>query len=418
MAAIIVLAGCAPSGAESATTNPSDAADELVVPAAYTPVTATQLGSATRPFLGSDGVYHVAYDLQLTNATKVPATLDKVEVVDAADRSRVLASFAGTVLVDPECVYGNCNRLRTLPSSPAPDTAITPQESRVLLVDFSFDSMDDAPKAVLHRMYVTGAASPAAKEGTAVDYLVTPFDVSAGETRVISAPYVGDNWVAQNGCCLIGFPHVPSLLPLSGALSNSQRFAIDWMHTNDDGAFYEGDKTKNESYFGYGQEVRAVADGTISSTLDEVDANQPGILPANDPVLAKKLTVDNVDGNHIVQDIGGGAWAMYAHLIKGSLLVKPGDKVTAGQVIGKLGNTGNSNAPHLHFQLMNGPNLIGSDAVPYVLDEFLYAGYIAPEDIIGADDYVTGEFFQHHLTSTQARKSELPMAGSIINVTP
>jgi peptidase M23-like protein len=53
-----------------------------------------------------------------------------------------------------------------------------------------------------------------------------------------------------------------------------------------------------------------------------------------------KLTVDNVDGNHIVLDIGNGAYAFYAHLIKASLLVKPGDKVTKGQPIAKLGNTG------------------------------------------------------------------------------
>jgi hypothetical protein len=89
--------------------------------------------------------------------------------------------------------------------------------------------------------------------------------------------------------------------------------------------------------------------------LDGIDPGTPGILPADDPVLGPKLAVENVDGNHIVQDIGGGAWAFYAHLKKGTLLVKPGDKVKKGQVIAKLGNTGNSNASHMHFQLMNGP---------------------------------------------------------------
>ncbi len=90
--------------------------------------------------------------------------------------------------------------------------------------------------------------------------------------------------------------------------------------------------------------------------------------------------MQTVDGNHIVQDIGGGVWAFYAHLQKGTLLVKPGDKVKKGQVIAKLGNTGNSNASHMHFQLMNGPSVLGSDGVPYVIDRFSYDGQVARGD--------------------------------------
>jgi murein DD-endopeptidase MepM/ murein hydrolase activator NlpD len=61
-------------------------------------------------------------------------------------------------------------------------------------------------------------------------------------------------------------------------------------------------------------------------------------------------------------DRGGGVWAMYAHLIKGSLLVTPGDKVKKGQKIAELGNTGKSSGPHLHFQLMDNPALLQADA--------------------------------------------------------
>ena len=181
---------------------------------------------------------------------------------------------------------------------------------------------------------------------------------------------------------------------LNGQLINGQRFAIDWKRTNDKGEFYEGDKTKNESYVDYGEPIYAVADGTITSTLDELDANAPGVLPANDPVLGPKITVETVDGNHIVQDIGGGVWAFYAHLQKGSLLVKPGDKVKKGQVIAKLGNTGNSNASHMHFQLMNGPSVLGSDGVPYVIDRFSYDGQVPPEAIFAADDFLSGDFLR------------------------
>ena len=147
----------------------------------------------------------------------------------------------------------------------------------------------------------------------------------------------------------------------------------------DDGrCLFEGDNTQNESYVDYGADIIAVADGTISSTVDKLDANAPGVLPADDPVLGPQITVETVDGNHIVEDIGGGAYAFYAHLEKGSVLVKPGDTVKKGQVIAKLGNTGNANVSHMHFHLMNGPSVLGSDGIPYVLDTFDYAGQVDP----------------------------------------
>src|SRR5262249_8697660 len=154
----------------------------------------------------------------------------------------------------------------------------------------------------------------------------------------------------------------------------------------------------------------AVADGTVTSTLDDVDANLPGILPASEPALAAKLTVDNIDGNHIIMDIGDGVYAMYAHFLKGSLLVKPGDKVKKGQEIAKLGNTGNSNAPHLHFQVMNGPSLLDADGLPYVLDNFGYQGQVDPAAIANADNYLSGPFFgPGRLPASQPRNNQLPI---------
>jgi murein DD-endopeptidase MepM/ murein hydrolase activator NlpD len=140
------------------------------------------------------------------------------------------------------------------------------------------------------------------------------------------------------------------------------------------------------------------------------------VLPAEDPVLGPKLTVENVEGNHTVLDIGNGAYVFYAHLIKGSLLVKVGDKVTKGQVIAKLGNTGNANASHLHFQVMNGPSAIASPGIPYVIDSFDYQGQISPQSMYDADDYLTGNFFGlDHRPTPETRRNQLPMAWTIID---
>ncbi len=416
------VAACSSSttGAEGASTNAngtSNALEGVTVPDAFTPLTIAPISRPTFPFPGTDGKYHLAYDVQITNATGAPAALTSVDVVDAQDPSKVLTSFSGTQLVDPKCSYGNCNRLRQLTGRPSTDFTIPPQGSRALLLDFTFDKLAQFPKAVMLRLHGTGVTAPGSSaESGPLDTLGAPFDISAGTPRVISPPLRGNNWVAFNGCCEPGWAHRDSILPLNMKLNNSQRFAIDWMRTNDQGNFFAGDKTNNDSYVSYGSSVYAVADGTVTSTLDDMEANVPGILPASDPALAAKITVDNVDGNHIVLDIGGGAYAMYAHLIKGSLLVKPGDKVKKGQEIAKLGNTGNSNAPHLHFQLMDGPSLLEADALPYVLDTFSYQGQVSPATIWDADNYLSGSFFgPDRLAAPEPRTKQLPVLLAIVN---
>ncbi|EPH41666.1 M23 family metallopeptidase [Streptomyces aurantiacus] len=70
-------------------------------------------------------------------------------------------------------------------------------------------------------------------------------------------------------------------------------------------------------------------------------------------------------GNHIVLDLGEGVFAMYAHVQRGSLAVRAGDKVVAGQRLGGCGNSGNSTEPHVHFQLMDGPDLETARGIPF-----------------------------------------------------
>jgi len=440
-ASLIVVAGCSSdstANTETATTAMSSSANSdpnpttraadstpadnasaktrIRVPDAFTAVAVRPLSDPTFPFKGSDGKYHVAYDLELTNASALPATVEKLDVVDASSPTTVIDSYQGLRLVDPDCQLGDCSRLRLLPQRPAASNVIPPQESRVLFIDFAFDSADQAPSAVLHHLYASAAENPGSQTPVAVEYLAAPFDISAGTPRVIGPPVKGDRWVAVNGCCLPGFPHRTSMATFNGMIINSQRFAIDWKQLNEAGAFYEGDKTKNESYVDYGSDIIAVADGTISSAVDKLDANAPGVLPANDPVLGPQITVETVDGNHIVQDIGNGAYAFYAHLQRGSLLVKPGDTVKKGQVIAKLGNTGNANVSHMHFHLMNGPSVLGSDGMPYVLDSFDYDGQLPQDVLVAADDYMTGSnFLDDKLATPEPRTDELPMSLAIVD---
>lgn len=75
--------------------------------------------------------------------------------------------------------------------------------------------------------------------------------------------------------------------------------------------------------------------------------------------------VGRILGNHLVLDLGDGTYAAYAHLQRGSLIVREGDRVRAGQPIARCGNSGNSSEPHLHFQLMDGPDPDAARGVPF-----------------------------------------------------
>ena len=126
------------------------------------------------------------------------------------------------------------------------------------------------------------------------------------------------------------------------------------MQVGSDNQTYRGDSKDNRSYHCFGVEAHAIADGAVVEVKDGIPEN----MPRNEKP-AVPITLETVAGNHVNLDLGGGVYAMYAHLQPGSIRVKVGDKVTAGQVIGLVGNTGNSSEPHLHFQLMNRQFAVG-----------------------------------------------------------
>jgi murein DD-endopeptidase MepM/ murein hydrolase activator NlpD len=122
-----------------------------------------------------------------------------------------------------------------------------------------------------------------------------------------------------------------------------------------------GDPPRVENHLAYDQPVFAVADGTVVGVLDGLDDQVPGALP--DPA---SITIDNIDGNYVVLDIGRGLYVFYAHLKKGTVRVKRGDRVATGRELGRVGNTGNTSAPHLHLHVMNAPSALGGDGLPFV----------------------------------------------------
>jgi hypothetical protein len=235
-------------------------------------------------------------------------------------------------------------------------------------------------------------------------YLAAPWDLSERTPVALGPPLAGDNWVVMNGCCSLRGAHRGAVLPVDGELRDAQRFAIDWMRIDAQGKLVNGDPARVENYVAYGQPVLAVADATVTEVLDELDDQVPGSLP--DPAT---ITVQNVDGNHVILDIGGGLYVFYAHLRKGSVRVKPGDRVRLGQELGRLGNTGNTSAPHLHLHVMTTPSALAGDGVPYVFQAFTLAGMLDADQWYAADSTLDDAYRIVTGDGRGPRRDELPL---------
>ncbi|MEU3554370.1 M23 family metallopeptidase [Streptomyces fragilis] len=118
-----------------------------------------------------------------------------------------------------------------------------------------------------------------------------------------------------------------------------------------------------ESYPSFGAPLLAPADGQVVAASDRQRDHLSrsslfGVLYVLGEAFVRSLGLPrHLLGNHLVLDLGNGAYAVFAHLRRGSLKVAVGDRVSAGQPFAECGNSGNSSEPHVHFHLMDGPDI-------------------------------------------------------------
>ncbi|WP_234998584.1 M23 family metallopeptidase [Salirhabdus sp. Marseille-P4669] len=119
-----------------------------------------------------------------------------------------------------------------------------------------------------------------------------------------------------------------------------QRYAYDFVIVKDNFS-YEGDPTKNESYYAFGMEVLAPGEGKVVSVENEIPDNKPGVeTNAQEPL-----------GNHVIIEHEHNEYSVIAHMKQGSVKVEEGDQVNAGDLLGLVGNSGNSSEPHIHYHV-------------------------------------------------------------------
>jgi hypothetical protein len=150
-----------------------------------------------------------------------------------------------------------------------------------------------------------------------------------------------------------------------GFRTNFMRYSYDFVPVNEDGAMSAGDESKNENWFGFGREIRAVADGTVVAIVDD----QPDDRKFDPASIAQHGTM-RVWGNYVVVDHGGSEFAMYGHIRQGSGRVKAGQKVKRGETVATIGASGSSMFPHLHFELQSGPDT-NAEGLPSTFRDFV-----------------------------------------------
>ncbi|PXX05178.1 peptidase M23-like protein [Mycolicibacterium moriokaense] len=327
-------------------------------PSVVTPLLASVIAPPI-PVPATDGKVHLAYELFLTNVLSQELTLTSLDV-RASDTT--LLSLAGDRLAYWMRVFGNHT----------PTTKLGPAQSAAVWLDVALDKGTPVPAELVHAIGVSLPDPQPPLFPATMTETVAPVTVQTRTPPVIAPPLVGTNWVDANSCCDMT-PHRMALNPLNGQLWAAERFAIDYVQLLPDGRLFNGDKTKPESYPGFGADIHAVSDGQVVAVVDGLPEQVPGTNPSG-------LPLDQYAGNHIVQALGDGSYALYAHLKTGSIKVEVGERVSSGQVIASLGNSGNTDGPHLHFHVMSTPDPLRSNGLPFVLSSFKLDGRIASMD--------------------------------------
>ena len=320
--------------------------------------------------VASEGRTWLLYELHLTNYAPLPIEVTAIEVL--GDEGATLASYRGQELEKAVIPVEDLSSADS-PSGFAGTRTLGEGHAAVMFINLTLEAGVRQPKELHHRFSFAVTRKNGEIIKRTVDGAVVP--VVQEPVPVLAAPLRGSLWIAFNA--LSSADHRRSLNAVDGRERIAQRFAIDWMQLGPDRRLFHSDAKSNANYYDYGAEVLAVADGRISDVKDDLPENN-----GSSERSSRSITIDNVVGNYVILDLGHGRFALYAHLQPGSLKVKVGDRVSAGQVLARLGNSGNSDAPHLHFQLMDSNSPLGSEGIPCEFASFTQLGVVADQDAV------------------------------------
>jgi len=347
--ALSIKLGAVGSASSKKDTGPSPTEDAQ----ALTPIVG-DVSNAPIPFEGSDGRTHIVYELEVTNFSNGKTTIRRLKVLDA-DTNEAVATLDAKEVAARLQPAGFREPVDTLASS----------TTALVFLHVSFEKVNQVPDRLIHRLSVEAEAAPPGQQKIAEK--LAPTKVDRRDVKVVGPPLRGSNYLAADSCC-DATRHTRAALPINGKVWLAQRYAVDYEQLDANNRIWSGQKKENlDNYTIYGKKALAVADGRVVKVVDGLPEQVPGVFPSN-------ISPEEADGNSVILDIGGGNYALYAHFQPGSVRVEEGERVKRGDVLGLVGNSGNSLAPHLHFHVMNGPLSLASNGLPYEIDSFKLIG--------------------------------------------
>jgi len=340
--------------------------------------------------------YYLVYELHLTNYQHAPVTLASLEIFtsEASDNHVPAFKFESKDLEKLMHPIGNSdnanqdqNNLRVIQAG----------NSTIVFLWLPFNSEKSLPKQLIHKITFNTSHK---NETVTLVTLTDPMIITKTPPMIVSPPLGGDDWVAGAGPSNTSY-HRAANLVVNGHDYFAQRYAIDFIKLGSDGIAFKGDGSKNENYYCYGKDIFAVSSGTVVDIKDEIPENIP-----QSGKTALPMDMDTVGGNYVVIDMGNNHYAFYAHMIPKSLKVKRGDRVIRGQILGRVGNSGNSTEPHLHFHMVDKPSFLGGNGLPYAFDKF----FIRPSKLLNNDPFQV----QFLNDSLQPATNELVLENTVI----
>jgi murein DD-endopeptidase MepM/ murein hydrolase activator NlpD len=357
-------------------------------PDAFTPIVQSAVARPS-PVKGSDGRYHLVYEVQALNASSLPWNVRSIAIRAAGPHGRTLARWSGARVA----------KVMVTIADHKPARRLAPGQGALLFLTFSVASRNHLPAALEQRLVLRNATRPV-QGPPAVTETAGRVRIARRAPVVLGPPLTGARWLAADGCCT-AVRHIRAVQPYGGRLRGEQRFAIDWERLDDQGRLFTGDKRRLQHWFGYGAPVLAVADATVVHAVNRLPDQVPGALPQG-------LSLLEADGNGVILRLDDGRFVFYGHMIPGSVSVKAGDRVRRGQQIGLVGNSGNSSAPHLHLHVMDRNAILGANGLPYVFDGFDITGRVASTAAFDKAE-ATGQPARMRPVRTGPRRDELPL---------
>ena len=156
------------------------------------------------------------------------------------------------------------------------------------------------------------------------------------------------------------------VIKMVGFTGNSGRYAYDLSRIDSTGAMYKGDGKLNSDWYSWEAPVRAPAAGTVVAVANDQTDWEIGRTSLPDSVIMSRPLA--LYGNYIIIDHGRGVFSLIAHMRLGSVTRKVGDRVTAGQQVGKVGFSGSVYTIHTHFQLQSGPEYFAEGLPSYFIN--------------------------------------------------